>query len=113
MWFAIPSCSGYICVGFLWLSTSQFVDIQQFYWYSLNSSSVPLLFRIIQSLSEVLLGCGSCLISSGSRFHFSTVLTEKENFLASVSDPDPDWTRIQTGQWISIRIQEGKNDPRK
>jgi hypothetical protein len=32
-----------------------------------------------------------------------------------VSDPDPDWIRIQSGQWIRIRnrIQEGKNDPRK
>ncbi len=30
-----------------------------------------------------------------------------------VSDPDPDWIRIQSGQWIRIwiRIQEGKNDP--
>jgi hypothetical protein len=42
-----------------------------------------------------------------------------------VSDPDPyldpDWIRIQPGQWIRIRIrnpdpiriQEGKNDPQK
>jgi hypothetical protein len=32
-----------------------------------------------------------------------------------VSDPDldPDWIRIQSGQWIRIRIQEGKNDPQK
>ncbi len=29
----------------------------------------------------------------------------------SVSDPD--WIRIQSGQWIRIRIQEGKNDPQK
>jgi hypothetical protein len=28
-----------------------------------------------------------------------------------VSDLDPDWIRIQSGQWI--RIQEGKNDPQK
>jgi hypothetical protein len=28
-----------------------------------------------------------------------------------VSDPDPDWIRIQSGQWI--RNQEGKNDPQK
>jgi hypothetical protein len=28
-----------------------------------------------------------------------------------VADPDPDWIRIQSGQWI--RIQEGKNDPQK
>ena len=27
--------------------------------------------------------------------------------------PDPDWIRIQSGQWIGIRIQEGKNDPQK
>ena len=27
--------------------------------------------------------------------------------------PDPDWIRIQSGQWIRIRIQEGKNDPQK
>jgi hypothetical protein len=30
-----------------------------------------------------------------------------------VSDPDPDWMRIQSGPWIRIRIQEGKNDPQK
>ncbi len=30
-----------------------------------------------------------------------------------VSDPDPDWIRFQSGQWIRIRIQEGKNDPQK
>ncbi len=31
----------------------------------------------------------------------------------SVSDLDPDWIRIQSGQWIRIwiRIQEGKNGP--
>jgi hypothetical protein len=26
-----------------------------------------------------------------------------------VADPDPNWIRIQSGQWI--RIQEGKNEP--
>jgi hypothetical protein len=26
---------------------------------------------------------------------------------------DPDWIRIQSGQWIRIRIQEGKYDPQK
>ncbi len=32
-----------------------------------------------------------------------------------VADPDPypDWIRIQSGQWIRIRIQEGKNAPQK
>jgi hypothetical protein len=28
-----------------------------------------------------------------------------------IQDPDPNWMRIQSGQWI--RIQEGKNDPQK
>ncbi len=28
-----------------------------------------------------------------------------------VPDPDPDWIRIQSGQWIRIRIL--KNDPQK
>ncbi len=34
---------------------------------------------------------------------------------ARVSDPDPnpDWIRISSGQWIRIMIQEGKNDPQK
>ena len=27
----------------------------------------------------------------------------------SDSDPDPDWIRIQSGQWI----REGRNDPQK
>ncbi len=31
--------------------------------------------------------------------------------VGSVSDPDPNWIRIQSGQWI--RIQEGKNDQQK
>jgi hypothetical protein len=31
----------------------------------------------------------------------------------SVSDPDPDWIRIQSGQWIWIRIHESNNDPQK
>jgi hypothetical protein len=31
--------------------------------------------------------------------------------LCSVSDPDPDWIRFQSGHWI--RIQEGKYDPQK
>jgi hypothetical protein len=30
-----------------------------------------------------------------------------------VADPDPDWIRTQSGQWIRIRIQEGKNEPQK
>jgi hypothetical protein len=30
-----------------------------------------------------------------------------------VADPDPNWIRIQSGQWIRIRIQEGKNYPKK
>jgi hypothetical protein len=35
--------------------------------------------------------------------------------LSKVADPDPDpnWSRIQSGQWIRIRIQEAKNDPQK
>jgi hypothetical protein len=32
---------------------------------------------------------------------------------SSVSDPDRDLFLIQSGQWIRIRIQEGKNDPQK
>jgi hypothetical protein len=35
----------------------------------------------------------------------------EEKIKISVSDPNPDWIRIQSGQWI--RIQEGKNDPQK
>ena len=31
----------------------------------------------------------------------------------SVSDPNPYWIRIQSGQWICIRIQEGKNGPQR
>jgi hypothetical protein len=29
---------------------------------------------------------------------------------SSVVDPDPDWIRSQSGPWIRIRIQKGKND---
>ena len=28
-----------------------------------------------------------------------------------VSDPDPDWIRIQSGQWIRIRIRNPDSDP--
>ncbi len=34
-----------------------------------------------------------------------------ERVAGRVADPDPDWIRIKSGQWI--RIQEGKNDPQK
>jgi hypothetical protein len=33
----------------------------------------------------------------------------EEKIKISVSDPNPDRIRIQSGQWI--RIQEGKNEP--
>ncbi len=33
--------------------------------------------------------------------------------LCSVSNPDAVWIRIQSGQWIRIRIQEDKNDSQK
>jgi hypothetical protein len=32
---------------------------------------------------------------------------------SSVSDPNLDWIRIQSGQLIRIRIQQGKNKPQK
>jgi hypothetical protein len=31
--------------------------------------------------------------------------------LARVADPDPNWIRIQSGQWIRIRIQDPDPDP--
>jgi hypothetical protein len=38
-------------------------------------------------------------------------------FLGRVADPDPDWIRIQSGQWIRIRIRNpgpgGKKWPTK
>jgi hypothetical protein len=33
--------------------------------------------------------------------------------LPKSSVADPEWIRIQWGPWIRIRIQEGKNDPKK
>ncbi len=44
-----------------------------------------------------------------------SALPAKQSILCSVVDrvADPDWIRIQPGQWIWIRIQEGKNDPKK
>jgi hypothetical protein len=41
----------------------------------------------------------------------------KQNFflvfllITRVSDPDPDWIRIQSGQWIRIRIRNPDSDP--
>jgi hypothetical protein len=32
-------------------------------------------------------------------------------YLLHVSDPDPDWIRIQSGQWIRIRIRNPDPDP--
>jgi hypothetical protein len=49
--------------------------------------------------------------------HKHTVIKTKsisqKDLWTRVADPypDPDWIRIQSGQWI--RIQEGKNDPQK
>jgi hypothetical protein len=40
-------------------------------------------------------------------------IQEKERIKGSDVDPDPDWTRIEWGPWISIQIQEGKNNPQK
>ncbi len=49
--------------------------------------------------------------TGGSCVHISR---EKRNSDAtSILDPDPDCVRIQSGQWIRIRIQERKNDPQK
>ncbi len=49
--------------------------------------------------------------TGGSCVHISR---EKRNSVAtSVSDPDPDCIRTQSGQWIRIRIQKRKNDPQK
>jgi hypothetical protein len=33
--------------------------------------------------------------------------------LTRIADPDPNWIRIQSGQWIRIRIQEDKNYSQK
>jgi hypothetical protein len=57
----------------------------------------------IRSLSE------ENSISVKEKKEFS--LLEAEATKCSVSDPD--WIRIQSGQWIGIRIQEGKNDLQK
>jgi hypothetical protein len=44
-----------------------------------------------------------------SNIQTTTQGRKTERLIFSVSDPDPDWIQIQSGQWIRIRIQEGKN----
>jgi hypothetical protein len=41
----------------------------------------------------------------------TALLSEVSVLLSNVSDPDPDWIRIQSGQWI--RIQKGQIDSQK
>ncbi len=52
----------------------------------------------------------------------SVHLGSMTSFLSRVAYQDPDWIRIQSGQWIRIRIRirnpdpgvlDGKNDPQK
>jgi hypothetical protein len=43
--------------------------------------------------------------------HISWLFVSMRVYKFKVADPDPNWIRIQSGQWI--RIQEGKNDPQK
>jgi hypothetical protein len=52
------------------------------------------------------------IVHTGSdRTKNSTSTVNEDTIENRVSDPDPDWIRIQSGQWI--RIQKGKNDPQK
>jgi hypothetical protein len=37
--------------------------------------------------------------------------TDTGELLSRVSDPDPDWIRIQSGQWIRILIRNPDPDP--
>ncbi len=39
------------------------------------------------------------------------VRTELGDGKSRVADPDPDWIRIQSGQWIRIRIRNPDPDP--
>jgi hypothetical protein len=66
--------------------------------------------------------CYASFFASGSRsVILDTVVLEHDDarvdfsHLSRVVDPEPDpyWIRIQSGLWIRIRIQEGKNDPQK
>jgi len=54
---------------------------------------------------------------TGVSYNSCTGVVETQVQEVRVADPDPypdpDWIRIQSGQWIRIRIQEGKNDPQK
>jgi hypothetical protein len=50
--------------------------------------------------------CDNCLRKYKIFLNFAKILTRVTD-----PDPDPNWIRIQSGQWI--RIQEGKNDPQK
>jgi hypothetical protein len=42
------------------------------------------------------------------RYRYVPIKTEVKN---RVSDPDPDWIQIQSGQWIRIRIRNPDPDP--
>jgi hypothetical protein len=50
----------------------------------------------------------TALHSPHARLHTHTYIGPH---IISVSDPD--WIRIQSGQWFRIRIQEDKNEPKK
>jgi hypothetical protein len=50
----------------------------------------------------------------GSRINISNPHLVSDNMIKKeTTQTDPDWIWIQSGQWIRIRIQGGKNDPQK
>jgi hypothetical protein len=63
------------------------------------------------AVGDVVLFAELCDCSQGcpfGKFRYWTLIQ-----LSSVSDPERDWVRIQSSQWIRIRIQEGKNYQKK
>ncbi len=65
------------------------------------------------SLPTTLIRRGGCFLLRAGDFCYSLDVLHWGLGINMFRVPDPDWIRIQSGQWIRIRIQEGKNYPQK
>jgi hypothetical protein len=72
-------------------------------------SAVPLAVR--RALGMAMDMILSNMIRNAIISKLSDVFVNLDPRISSVSDLD--WIRIQSGQWIRIRIKKGKNDPQK
>jgi hypothetical protein len=74
-------------------------------WESTGTGTLRYLFKCVNVNSK------SRTSTLPYRVPYGTVHYRKSSVSRSVSNPDPDWVRIQSGQWIRIRIRNPDPDP--